>query len=252
MYDSETKEVIKNMLSENTGKHFLDSGGTSGRIWQRHQASLEKDPNFFENEPQAYFEIWNNKIEYVVISLYHWLNENLIYDPELQAQYDEFNEGSEEPYFQDMLNFADHVEQMGATGLYGDSSPMVEYTYNCENSFSQDFQFVYFELDGTSYAIIQSHNGADARGGFSAPKCFQISGHTLDSASFFMWNDFTITDGDNRWFSEGSVSSVSLENYPHDPEKEKYENIFDIELELNEKGEPISPINGEVLEVYFL
>jgi len=33
----ETKQLVYKMLTENTGKHFLDSGGTDGRMWQRNQ-----------------------------------------------------------------------------------------------------------------------------------------------------------------------------------------------------------------------
>ena len=33
----ETKQVIYNMLTENTGTHFLDSGGTNDRPWQRNK-----------------------------------------------------------------------------------------------------------------------------------------------------------------------------------------------------------------------
>ena len=32
-----TTEIIKAMLTENTGVHFLDSGGDDNRRWQRNQ-----------------------------------------------------------------------------------------------------------------------------------------------------------------------------------------------------------------------
>lgn len=37
-----TDEVLLGMLLENTGKHFLDSGGESGRAWQRNNAKGEQ------------------------------------------------------------------------------------------------------------------------------------------------------------------------------------------------------------------
>ena len=34
------EQTIYNMLMENTGTHMLDSGGGSGRHWQRNQKNL--------------------------------------------------------------------------------------------------------------------------------------------------------------------------------------------------------------------
>ena len=34
---TQTQQAIFEMLTENTGKHFLDSGGDNGRHWQRNQ-----------------------------------------------------------------------------------------------------------------------------------------------------------------------------------------------------------------------
>ena len=42
-----TQELIYEMLTESTGKHFLDSGGDNSRHWQRNQ---KKSINDFINE----------------------------------------------------------------------------------------------------------------------------------------------------------------------------------------------------------
>ena len=39
--NQETKQVIYNMMIENTGTHFLDSGGEDGRNWQRNQKKMD-------------------------------------------------------------------------------------------------------------------------------------------------------------------------------------------------------------------
>ena len=44
------KKTIYKMLTENTGTHFLDSGGANGRNWQRNQTKTIKD---FQDEPEA-------------------------------------------------------------------------------------------------------------------------------------------------------------------------------------------------------
>ena len=50
------------MLMENTGTHFLDSGGANGRMWQRNQAKTIED---FDNELEATIEKseWTDKME---------------------------------------------------------------------------------------------------------------------------------------------------------------------------------------------
>jgi len=70
------KDTIISMLLENTGKHFMDSGGANGRRWQRNQF---RD---FESEEPITFEVNINYNEdgtvryrdiIPTISLYHWL-----------------------------------------------------------------------------------------------------------------------------------------------------------------------------------
>ncbi len=70
------KDTIISMLLENTGKHPMDSGGESGRRWQRNQF---RD---FESEEPISFEVNINynadgTVRYrdiiPTISLYHWL-----------------------------------------------------------------------------------------------------------------------------------------------------------------------------------
>ena len=50
-----TDEVIVAMLTENTGRHFLDSGGAYGRNWERNSGKTVAD---FKSKPSATLEIW--------------------------------------------------------------------------------------------------------------------------------------------------------------------------------------------------
>lgn len=44
------------------------------------------------------------------------------------------------------------------------------YTYNQENDFDQDWMIdAWIEVDGSACAVIRTHNGCDARGGYSSP-----------------------------------------------------------------------------------
>ena len=48
------QDIIYKMLTENTGTHFLDSGGSSNRHWQRNQVKTLDD---FINESEQSFEV---------------------------------------------------------------------------------------------------------------------------------------------------------------------------------------------------
>jgi hypothetical protein len=50
-------------------------------------------------------------------------------------------------------------------------NPGTFYTYGHDNDFDQDFQVLFWLVDDMNdlHAVIQTHNGADARGGFSEP-----------------------------------------------------------------------------------
>ena len=63
-----TEKVIAAMLVENTGIHFLDSGGKSGRAWQRNQG------HDFESEPPATVNFRYKYVDFTY-SVYHWLVE---------------------------------------------------------------------------------------------------------------------------------------------------------------------------------
>lgn len=159
-----TSAAIIRMLRNNTGAHLLDSGGAYGRHWQR---NAKRD---FRSEPDATIR-W--EVEYalsnVCISLYHYLMRHLRYEPKMNQDFHSFYKSSKwkreswedtlEAYFKDR-KFKVHEDNS-------------EYTYNCENVLDQDFVYWPFETeDRESGCVIRSHNGCDARGGFSRPYFF--------------------------------------------------------------------------------
>lgn len=171
---TETEQVIAGMMKENTGRHFLDSGGTSGRAWQRNQARE------FASEPESVLK-WDYDYISVVHNLYHWLVSRLEYSEELTAAFDKFSEEQENThYLEDMEAWA---AEIGGRGIYGEGDPITVNSYNHEELLSQVIQFTYFELEdadafedatGGSYVLLQIHGGADVRGGYTAPKVFAV------------------------------------------------------------------------------
>ena len=76
-----TDEVLLDMLRENTGTHFLDSGGDCGRHWQRNA-----DRNI-EQEAASTVSFKYGEIS-VSHRVFHWLRERLEFDEEATAAFD--------------------------------------------------------------------------------------------------------------------------------------------------------------------
>lgn len=154
-----TAEVLAAMLTENTGRHLLDSGDAYGRNWQRNQGLTTED---FLAAPRAYITE-----DGVTLSVFHYLLERATYRADLQAQYDALAAASSRTHYEDI---EDYLELIGATPTGGDN------TYNYDQALSQTIQWhAYIDRDGNQLALIQIHGGADVRGGYRAPKIFEVS-----------------------------------------------------------------------------
>lgn len=163
----DVKKLIYSMLTENTGTHFLDSGGTNGRGWQKNQKKSMQD---FENEDEESYEFDDKYNEiHRTVSVFHYLTNNL----ELNDICEDFNQ---------LQNKSDNWDATG--DVYGVSSEAWSFlndcfdveinntfnTYNGESDLSQILQGSSLDIDGESYFLIQIHNGADARGGYTDAK----------------------------------------------------------------------------------
>lgn len=170
MNDQETKEVIISMLKENTGKHFLDSGGAYGRNWEQNQIRE------FENEPYGFLD-FGKEWMYYYKNVYHHLTENLEYDDDMNQRFLDYVESNDPDFdwnwFKCARKFINDPKNE-FSGLYNEGSPFTENTYNLDNSLSQDFQFSYFETEDSAYILLMIHGGCDIRGGYTDPKAFKV------------------------------------------------------------------------------
>lgn len=160
------KELIYNMLTENTGSHMLDSGGAYGRNWERNQVKTIED---FENEPEevyTYAKRWNELSR--IVSVYHYLSQL-----EIDSVCEAYNSMP--------------CDNWDAEGVYGVSSEQWDWlnhhfaevnvvhtfnTYNGLSDLSQILQGSWLKLDGDQYVLLQIHGGCDARGGYTSAKLF--------------------------------------------------------------------------------
>lgn len=174
---NETREVLLGMLKENTGRHFLDSGGAYGRAWERNQS---RD---LGNEPASTLSFRYKEVD-LTHSTFHWLAERLDYAPDLQEKFDAYveSQNDRDPWLVLMEGFFDHLSAEGHEVRdpidRRDGTPMIVNTYNYECLLDQTLQFAYATVDGDPVVLLQIHGGCDVRGGYTAPKVFRESGHS--------------------------------------------------------------------------
>ena len=166
---SNVNELVYNMLTENTGTHMCDSGGTNGRMWQRNANKCLQD---FENEPAETYQYSADSNEiFRTVSVYHFLTNDL----EIDNICFEFN------------NLNTNPEDLDVAEVYGVSVAAWDYltefndvevsrswnSYNGESDLSQILQGANLTINDEEYVLIQIHGGADARGGYTDAKLFK-------------------------------------------------------------------------------
>lgn len=170
-----TEQLIYSMLTENTGSHPCDSGGINGRGWQRNQAKSLDD---FRAEPEATLNIDNDYFD-ITVSLFHYLTSNL----QQNELCKEFNEMPCDQWNGEYYGTSNEqqcwLEDNGFLALSEFNS------YNWDSNLSQVIQGTRFERDGDYYVLLQIHNGADVRGGYTDAKLFLVN------ADYFLLEDCT-------------------------------------------------------------
>lgn len=187
-----TDQVLVDMLTENTGRHLLDSGGAYGRNWERNQgltveAALEREP--------ITVNVYNGEIDYFTVDVFHFLRERIEYAADLDAELHTFADQEEwerEPWMAVVDAWCESLEDTGREieyGVYGQGARdgMWVNTYNGEDLLSQVLQYAICGIDGDNVYILQIHGGCDVRGGYTAPRVFYDSGEysLLDNARLY-------------------------------------------------------------------
>jgi hypothetical protein len=197
---TQTIDVVAGMMRENTGRSLGDSGGTPrydengnyvgsehgyGRGYER---AAGRD---FNNEPyqtvEFYVSTYKDKPELettVSINTAQWLDERYeVAEGEIAELWEQCKNDPEfeetawlrhaEAFVQDYL--PEHGYE--PAGIYGEGEPLTINTYNHQSALDSVLQFVYFEIDGTEYVLLQTHNGCDVRGGYGTPVLFTNNGN---------------------------------------------------------------------------
>jgi len=173
---TKTEKVLASMLWENTGAHPLDSG-FYGRHWEKNRRVKD-----FKALP-----VVEAGEDYVHVNIFHYLSAFLERDDvaeELESRFYRFAELPEnrtQPWLSLMIDFAYGLEEEGWRYVCDDNSA------NWVHHLSQNVQFVVIEDENENrYIMLQIHNGADIRGGYTRPRFFKINAADPDEFFYMM------------------------------------------------------------------
>jgi hypothetical protein len=213
------EKLIYSMLTENTGSHFLDSGGASNRSWQKNGKKSLKD---FQNEPAVSYYL-NTESKYKdierTVSVFHYLQSFY----ELDSICDKFNRINKNctNWDSDLYGVSDKGQKFldlvteNKASRYAIGYDRSWNTYNGESDLSQVLQGTDIKINGESYVLIQIHNGADVRGGYTDAKLFKFND----------WGDYI-----QEYLSTDEIISQELE---YITVLDQNENVIELE-QLNE------------------
>jgi hypothetical protein len=212
---------ISEMLTENTGRNFLDSGDHYGRNYEKNQGRN------FEDEPEITLDYYDGKLETFTVSLFHYLTQSLQVNDTSEMLTDIIQNqlNGEIFWVQDALDFID-------SELPADSIEIVTpvfNTYNYEDNLSQVFIGSHIRYDDEIYTIIQIHGGCDVRGGYTLPRVFQ--GQIFGNPNVYgvvtkkdgseiqidtMYNGYSLTDEGGQEVEILETDEIELSFIPHD------------------------------------
>jgi len=214
---SRVEQKIIELLKTNTGIALCDSGGDSGRHWQRNKEI------YFENTPRVEFDIFtdregNSSIDFSV-NLYHYLSEILeINDTTdfLNKQYSKWWDSLNDDDDCDISLFIKYIQAKS-------NQKHIENVYNYEYNVNQVFTYYIFEFNSNIYAIISIHNGADVRGGYTPDYIFELNGYLTGNVDVYgkidnidvsnTYNGYSLTDENGNEVIVTKDSDINLDFY---------------------------------------
>ena len=191
--------VLEKMFVENTGKAMCDSGEYYGRNYERSQIKHPKHGPHSEFSVSMYGKEQEHIDFNYVLSTYHFCEERLSFESNLDRQWLRFAnkpENKDVGWLQLMEQWVEERFHGEATGIYGDGDPFTVNSYNGSYAIDQMIQFMFFEYDGTEYYLLQIHGGCDVRGGYTTPRLFSNNGSYSELALFDFARGYIRCDSD--------------------------------------------------------
>lgn len=174
-------QLLFAMYTENTGAHFLDSGGSYGRHHERNkgltiEAALALDNVSFEvNEYKRKGERKITRELIYSINVFKYL---VSAELELDEVCNTFNAIQDAENDED-FNGECYGVSIKAGGYLNSLDATIERGWNTYNdsaqTLSQVLQGSYVSIDKQRYLILQIHGGCDVRGGYTTAKLFKFA-----------------------------------------------------------------------------
>lgn len=195
-----TEQMIAKMLIENTGRHFLDSGGAYGRSWERNRQIVgDSDPvEVFESALPAIIDKWCGP----TLHIYHYLKTHTDgYNEDVDRFYRMWCYiGPDNRYLNSWETIDEFIDACKARGWVDSRQDWQggSNTYNYDNLLSQDFMWYFANFTSISpfgersIVFVSIHGGCDARGGYTDFRAFDVSDYD-GCAHFISFDDCTVT-----------------------------------------------------------
>lgn len=225
-------QTIYKMLTTNTGIHMLDSGGDDGRAWQRNQKKtiedflaepeVSVDDQTYNSKTKEYERVTTSEELDYTISLFHFLRNQLEFD----TLCNEYNALPCDDWESDIYGVSkDQAQWLEDHDLIVGESWN---SYNYDSNLSQVIQGTNVNKPENSsnfeypdYVLLQIHNGADVRGGYTDAKLFRISeysyfclenidGQIGDTSVDNRYNGTSLTDEDGKNVEIGKDDKIEL------------------------------------------
>lgn len=218
-----TKRILNAMASENKTSHGF--AGTYFTSSERHRRSVavpiqtQRDGNTFESYP--------------LVNTAAYLSDFLSYDYSVNKFFHDFIESNEDSLdglelcAMDIPAIIEFMRE--EQGIDIELVMNMNYTYNFETPFMQDFQFANFTYNGKQYFAIEFHIGVDVRAGFSQTHIFEFDtswNETYQLIAPFMSGVFEVND-EPVLYSDDSDGLIDIDSIHS--ELEKVGIVFDSE-----------------------
>lgn len=168
MKNKELEQIIYEMLTENTGRHMLDSGTAYGRNFERNASKTLQD---FIDEPA---ELIFKRGDYYerTVSVFHYIKSLGLSLDHICRNFNEINTSADN-WDADCEAYGVSTEAWDYLTEFNDVKILRTFnTYNGDSDLSQILQGAWLTINGDTYLLLQIHGGCDARGGYTDARLF--------------------------------------------------------------------------------
>lgn len=209
-------KLIPEMLKQNTGIALCDSGGENGRKWQQNQnVDFAKEPEVTMDKGETFANIstYHYLVKYAGLALDDVCDK---YNALPCEDFDGFAYGVSE----------DQTKYLEGLGVDTKKENKDFNTVNYGSNLDTILQGTYITINDKHYVLLQTHNGADVRGGYSDAKLFLLQNEWINPEPYI----FATIDG-KEYNTVYNGETLTLEDGNGEEIPEDYKNIDSLSIE---------------------